>query len=291
MVFILLSIIFNTIIGLVFRYFGQFNVQNLPAIVVNYAVCGTIAAFAGGQFPWDLHAQAPPWLPFTLVLGTMFTFGFWVLSYTVQYHGVGTTSVFQKISLVITAVFAILYFNESLTVGKWIGIPLAVLAIVLIQQKSNKRVVNGKMGWLLLLPFLTFLFNGIIDTALFYVEQIQLASTADYFFISTVFYTAGSFGGLILIYQIAFRKLRVQLKDVLGGIALGIPNFFSIYFFLRALGAGIGGSVVVPVNNVGIILLSAVLGTFIFSERFNRYNKIGILAALLSIVLISLNEQ
>ena len=291
MVFILLSIIFNSTIGLVFRYFGQFNVQNLPAIVGNYAVCGTIAAFAGGQFPWDLFSQSPIWLPFTLVLGTMFTFGFWVLSYTVQYHGVGTTSVFQKISLVITALFAILYFSEPLTVGKWIGIPLAVLAIILIQQKSIKTAVSRKVGWLLFLPFLTFLFNGIIDTALFYVEQTQLASTADYFFISTVFYTAGSFGLLILLYQIGYAKLRVQLKDVIGGIALGIPNFFSIYFFLRALGAGVGGSVVVPINNVGIILLSAILGTLIFSERFNTYNKIGILAALLSIILISLRAQ
>ena len=59
-------------------------------------------------------------------------------------------------------------------------------------------------------------------------------------------------------------------------------------FFLRALGSGFGGSVVVPINNVGIILLSAVLGVLLFSEKFKTVNLIGVVAAVLAILLISI---
>ncbi len=286
MVFVVLSIVFNVVIGLVFRYFGVFRIQNLPAIVVNYAVCGSIAAWAGGHYPWEHLSTPAPWLSFALVLGAMFTFGFWVLSYTVQHHGLGITSVFQKISLVVTAVFAILFFDEPLTLGKWVGIPMAVLSIYLIRTKSGQRLFGDRKLWIVMLPFFTFAFNALIDTSLFYVEQIQLASTADFFFISTLFYTAGSLGLVILLWQIFHRGIRVKIRDLWGGIALGIPNFFSIYFFLRALGSG-EGSVVVPINNVGIILLSALLGLLIFSERFSTFNLIGMVMAMASILLIS----
>lgn len=288
MLFVVLSILFNVTIGLVFRYFRQYGVQNLPAIVVNYAVCGSMAAYAGGRYPWHHLVDPPGWLVFALVLGMMFTFGFWVLSYTVQYHGVGITSIVQKISLVVTALFAIFFFDEPFTVGKWVGIPLAVLAIFLIQGKTGQLLAAKQTRWIVALPVLTFLFNAIIDTALFYVEETKLAATGDFFFISTLFYTAGFFGLLFLVRQMVFDDLRVQLKDAVGGVALGIPNFFSIYFFLRALGSGFGGSVVVPINNVGIILLSAVLGVFLFSEKFKTMNVIGVVAAVLAILLISI---
>ena len=47
-------------------------------------------------------------------------------------------------------------------------------------------------------------------------------------------------------------------------------------------------STLFTINNVGIVILSALLGFFIFKESFSVQNKIGIVLAILGIALVSL---
>ena len=54
----------------------------------------------------------------------------------------------------------------------------------------------------------------------------------------------------------------------MGGIALGIPNFGSIYFLVLALrSGGMESSTIFPVNNVAIVMISTFLGILLFRER------------------------
>ena len=43
-----------------------------------------------------------------------------------------------------------------------------------------------------------------------------------------------------------------------------------------------------PVNNVGIVILTAILGLIVFKDKYTKINFIGILLAVVSIVLISI---
>jgi uncharacterized membrane protein len=60
-----------------------------------------------------------------------------------------------------------------------------------------------------------------------------------------------------------------------------------LYFVLAALHDYQSGSVVIPIINVGIIALSAVVSFFFFQERLTWKNLIGIGLAILAILLIS----
>ncbi len=290
MIYLLLSIGFNVLLAVVFRYFTDFGVQNLPAILVNYLVASSIAGVLVGYGPWQAFTGAPPWLYYGLIVGILFVIGFVVVAQTIQHYGLGITAVFQKVSLIVTVIFAVLYFAEHLTWMKLIGIPLALAAIRLINWQGKARKRSAISLWILSLPLLTFLCNGSIDTLLYYLEHTGRVVSGDYHFISFVFMVAAVAAAVVLLYQITRHGRRVTRTDVLGGVVLGVPNFFSIYFLLAALGTHLPGSTVVPINNVGIILLSAVLGLWLFQERFNRLNVIGIAAAIVSILLLTVSS-
>ena len=81
------------------------------------------------------------------------------------------------------------------------------------------------------------------------------------------------------------------MKNILGGVVLGIPNYFSIYFLVLALRSGVlESSGIFTVNNVAIVMLSTLTGIVLFRERLLRKNWIGIVLAVISIFLVALGK-
>ncbi|MGY8910183.1 MAG: EamA/RhaT family transporter, partial [Flavobacteriales bacterium] len=72
-------------------------------------------------------------------------------------------------------------------------------------------------------------------------------------------------------------------------IALGIPNYFSIVFLIKALQTeGFESSTLFTINNVGTVILSTLVGILIFKEQFSIKNKIGVTLAIVGIVIVAL---
>jgi multidrug transporter EmrE-like cation transporter len=102
-----------------------------------------------------------------------------------------------------------------------------------------------------------------------------------------LFLFAALTGSIFLAYQMIMGKSKFAIKNVIAGIGLGIPNFFSIYLLFLALQQGLEGSVVFPVNNAGVLLLASLYGIFIFRESVNVYKIAGFIVAVLAIFLIT----
>ena len=76
---------------------------------------------------------------------------------------------------------------------------------------------------------------------------------------------------------------------LLGGLVLGAVNFVSILAFVKAIQSGVlENSALFPVNNVGIVLLSAALSAVLFREAFSRQNLAGLALGILAIVLLAI---
>ena len=129
--------------------------------------------------------------------------------------------------------------------------------------------------------------SAILEITLFYVNIEGYADNADPVFIMTIFMNAGILGTIILCIRSKKFRLKLGKKEIAGGIALGIPNFFSIYLVLFLLDGGLEGSTLFPINNVGILFLTALTGIYFFKEKMDRLKIIGFLAALISITLIA----
>jgi len=140
-----------------------------------------------------------------------------------------------------------------------------------------------------LLPLLLFMGSGIIDASINYFRETHLTTAEFPLFSSTVFAAAAITGFLFILLKATKQPLKVNFKNILGGIALGIPNYFSIFFLLRALqNDQLNSASVFTINNVAIVMFSTLLGIVLFKEKLIPKNWAGIALAVISILLVAL---
>lgn len=290
MIFLLLSVLSSSVIFVVFKLFDRFKINTLQAIIFNYFI-----AFSSGLLIDDqpLNLEKIPseaWFPGTIILGFLFIAVFYLAALTTQRSGLSVVSVATKMSVAIPVLFGIFLYNESTGLLKVSGILLALTAVYLTSIKKKEGITIRKRN--LIFPLLVFFGSGIIDTTIKYLETSYVAETDVALFTSTIFAIAGCIGISILILQAIRKTLVLSWKNVVGGIALGVPNFGSIYFLVLALRThGMESSTVFPINNVAIVMTSTLLGILLFKESMLPKNWLGIGIAVVSIILIASAEQ
>lgn len=285
MIFLLLSILFSTGLFVIFKYFGIYKVDVLKAIFINYIVAFSMGfLLAERQIP-ILEIYLEPWFPGALVLGALFIAIFFVMAMTAQKNGVSVTSIAGKMSVVVPILFGIFLYNESVTFFKILGIVIALIAVYLSSVKEEKQEKNGT----LLFPILLFIGSGTIDTLLKYVQVNYVADADVSVFSGSLFGIAAIFGFVILTIKTIKKREPFGLKNVLAGIVLGVPNYYSIVFLMKALqNKNIESSTLFTVNNVAIVIVSTLVGLLFFKEKFSLKNKIGVVLAILGIVLVTI---
>ena len=288
MAYVLITILLTVLLSVIFRYYETFGVRNLPAIVVNYFVCAAIGSAFAGKWPHQAFVNHEVWVPYAIAISLLFIIAFNVLALTIQHFGIYFTALMQKTALIFTVLFAVFYFGDALVLIKVIGILCALAAIYLITRKNKEK--KGDQKWtfyLMMLPLVTFAFSGVIDVLFFFLERTHKVIPGDTHFVSFLFFMAGCFGLAPLLLSLLRGKKGIGRKEILGGIALGIPNFFSIHFYILAMGS-MGGALVVPMVSVGTILFAAIFGYFLFREKLSVTNLCGAGLAVIAIVLLSL---
>ena len=281
-----LSVLCSSLIFVIFKLFDILKVQTLYAIITNYIVaCTTGLLFYDGVINVTQVYQTN-WFWGTLALGVLFIIVFNIMAKTSQKVGVSVASVATKMSLVIPVLVGILLYQESLSVLKVAGIILALAAVYFASVKEGALKFSKKT---LVLPILVFVGSGIIDASINYFRATKLTSVEFPLFSATVF-AAAAFTGLLFILLKAIKQpLKVNFKNILAGIVLGIPNYFSIFFLLRALQNDLLNSAsVFTINNVAIVMFSTLLGILLFKEKLIPKNWAGIVLAVISILLVAL---
>jgi len=286
---LILCVILNSFIGVIFKLFEKFKIDNFQAIVTNYLVCVCTASVVSWGNPLPASMITQPWFVYAVLLGLMFILVFNVTALAVQKSGIMLATIFQKMSLIAPALLAIFIFHERSNIGKWMGILLAIFSILLLSYGSTKKSKNSFSfsKSFLLYPLLTFLGSCVIDSAIYLIQNQGYVTDGDVGFVSTLFLCAGLWGTIYLAYQVFLGQTKLKWKNIIAGICLGVPNFFSIYLLFAALRQGIEGSVVFPVNNAGVLLLSSMYGIILFQEKINFIKSIGFIMSVVAILLIA----
>ncbi len=291
---LILSVVLAVFLGICFKVWPRFEVRVLPGILHNYIACIVAAAVVTGSWPLPVSALREDWFPLAIGLSVFFIAGFYLFGVAISVWGMGTISAVQKMSLVISALYAIVVYGEALTLVKGTGILLGLAAIpmLLIRKKQDVPLTGTRltMSWgrAVALVLGTFLLAGGIEIGLLVAESGLVETTGDPRFIAVIFGGAFVFGWLITLRSGEDRAAFFTPRHVLAGWLLGVPNFFSIFFLMRAIGGELDASIVFPVNNIATILLSTLLGVFIFREAFGIKNGLGMVFALLSLTLLTL---
>ena len=289
MLYLVLSILFSVLLLVNFRLHPKYNIDTTQAIVFNYWVCVLLGWFllpTGTTFTIDWSADITY---YSLLLGLGFIVVFMLSGASTLQSGITVTSLANNMSLVIPVLFNLWVFNTTQSFGllNYIGLGLAFVAVYLSTWKKKKTEDIAVKNNRLTLPLLVFLMYGLTNTAFNYLNlKYVTASGTTIAFMLTACLGAVVSGLFLLIYQ---RK-SIVLRNVIAAIPLGIPNFLSFYFLLKALDVfKNNGAYVLPVY-IGVIVVSACVALFFFKEKLAKRNWIGLVLALVAIVLISWME-
>jgi len=285
---LVLSIITSWWLVFVFKFFSKFRIDQCQAIVINYGVCTFISWLYCRQQLGTVTDYI--WLPFALFLGASFFTLFNIIAYSTQKVGLTITSVANKLSLVIPVIIGVIVLHDRLNVLKIIGFVLALFAIYLITRPDSSLDKNFDKK-LLFLPFILFMGNGINDSIVNIVQGKILPSAYTSVFLLVVFGMAFLVGTFYLSYLLLSKKSQLAWRNVIAGIILGVPNYFSLHFLIAALKTYPSQSgMVFTIVNIGIVILSALTGFFIFKEKMTPYNFVGFGIAILALLLISYDK-
>ena len=284
MIYLLLALLFSTLIMVNFKLYPRLKIDILQSIVTNYIVA-FLAGWVSLKFLSPELLVTKDWFPLSIASGTMLILVFFVFASSAAKVGIAITSVSSKMSVLIPVILGFLVFNEEPGLIKILGIIMSIPAFYFIFKRNENFNLKGI---LLLLPILLFLGNGSNDS---------LMKTAEHFFLGNdndmIQYLTSDFGisfiiGLCILIVVSIRKKKkIQIKNIGAGIVLGMLNWFSTLFFLNGLGR-VDVSVFVPVFNVGIVSLGALVGLIFFREKLGKWNIFGLGLAVVSILLIAL---
>ncbi|MEM7161835.1 MAG: EamA/RhaT family transporter [Bacteroidota bacterium] len=285
-----LSIFCSSAIYVVFKCIDIWNGRTFEAIVYNYitATClgfGVIFLGSDTSFSMAMESVQKDWLVIAGIEGLLFISVFMCMALTAQKLSLTASSVASKMSMVIPiSIFIVINEKDQASFLKITGIVLACLAVFLTTNRKDSQWDNSY--WYL--PVFLFFGSGIIDFLIGYAEFKYLdSSLKQKLFIPSIFLITGTIGVFILIYQYVSKKHPFNSRSLLGGIVLGIVNYGSLYFLIKALESpDLVQSSVFSINNMGIISLSGLFAYIFFKEKLSGMNLLGLVLGIISICII-----
>jgi drug/metabolite transporter (DMT)-like permease len=284
-IYLLLSILFNAVLFIIIKLFAKFNIDALQALVVNYFI-----AFGVGLFFLDTTFSptiilSQDWFKGSVLLGFVFISTFYATTITSQRNGLSVASVASKMSVIIPIILGVILYNETLGMIKILGILLALIAVFFTSKKETGEIQQASN---LLFPILVFIGAGTIDSSLKYLQTFHVPSNQIGLFSSVTFFCAFSVGVLTLLFLSLNGKIKFAGRNILGGIALGLPNFFSLYYLVKMLEAkAFESATLFTIHNIAIVLVSTFVGILFFKEKISMRNAIGIGLALFALFLVT----
>ena len=267
MLYLLLAIASSAIISILMRFSEKHIKTEMGMFMANYAACVLLSfLFMNKGVDYFASTSLAPMLGLGVISGVLYLVSFLFLKFNMKHNGIVMASTFMKLGVLIPTLMAIIIFREVPKATQIIGIILSLIAIVLLHfekeglQSEKTSGQTNKKVWLLLL----LLLSGITDSMANIYEKVGSASVKDGYLLIT-FATAF----LLTVYFTLTGKEKVSGKDLLFGLLIGIPNYFSARFLLLALGE-VAAVLVYPMYSVATMITIALAGVFIFKETVSK---------------------
>lgn len=285
MIYLVLAIVFSAGVFVTMRFFKRFGLDNHQALMWNYVFATVTGFLMCGRVDTVPVLVGEAWFGLSLLTGFWFIFTYLLMTASTQSSGVTVTSLSSKLSVVLPAMAGILLFQETLGWQVAIGIILALVALVLVVGGGNQSVENNK-GTRWVLPILIFFGTGTGDILMKLNEQRNHADDMS-FMIAFIYLISMLFGIILVSYELIRGKSKWQNKSIIGGVALGVINFFSTYCIFQAMRC-FDNVILFPIYNIGVVSLTALIGWLVFKERLTWKNYLGLAIALIAVILFSI---
>ena len=280
MIYLILSVICNAMIGIVMR-FSQGRVKGSHAMLsVNYIICLIAAAYDTGV---DRIFTTQSGAGLTAILGIVTgLFFFLSLVYNqkaIASSGIVLSSILAKLgALLIPLLISIAFFGEVPKTVQVIGSVIAVASIILMNYDKNQTAPTGSVVTLLIL----LVVEGLASSgSKVFGELAPEALSPNYLF--WTFLSALT----ICTSVVVKNKEKMGLNEFVFGALIGIPNFLGARVTLLALKA-IPAVIVYPVRSVGAIMITTLFGIVFFKEKLRKMQWVAMAAIIVALVLLNI---
>ncbi len=290
MLYLLLAVISSASIALVFKALDSLGGNRYGVIIGNYLTCIVISLIMTGG-PAAIVNAAPVTYLCGAVGGILFVLGLVFMQSSVAANGATLTSAFGKLGVMVPLAFSFLIFREQPEIIQVVGIVIALAALVLINSPDKDTPGSASSEdevktYSFALLILTFLGNGLADSMSKVFEQAGPRSD-DKVFISIIFCVAAVISAFLAYREYRITGFPIRPKELLAGVAVGVPNYFCSYFLLASV-TRLPSFLVYPVFSTGTIVVVMLVSTLLFKERPTKKQMAGIFMILLALVLLNL---
>jgi len=288
MLFLLLTILSSVSVSAILKINESRGGCRMVVAGMNYVVATLLAfmmSMTSGISKLDIGAE---WIGLGLASGVGFVAGFLMLMRGLKEIGLAIPTSAARLSMLIPVTGSIIVFNEQPSALQIAGIIAGILAFVLLgaaqrrgrgkQRAEGSNLDLGAIGVLVAI----FAIVGTTDFSMKIAQANGIDSDALAFYI----FLSASFTCWLWV---AIRRMQVTGRDVLLGALLGIPNYFSVYFLLLALGR-LDASVVFPSVSAGAVVLVTIVAIIFWKEHPNRIAWFGIALAAIAVALLGFQQ-
>ena len=283
MLYLLLAIVCGATYSVFFKLFACRGVDSLQAIAFNYLtafVLGTAFACVSGDFV--VPTGVASWGT-AVLLGSTFGGAFVLMARSTALTGVTLTTVASRVSLVIPVVCSFLLFPEGDAPRWWaVAVILVAMIMMFVPSGEKRRQQRLQRASLLLYPLGVWVLFGVNNFGLKWAQSVLIAPQESAAFSAIIFLFAVMFAVVALM--VRRDKRGFEWGALVGGVTLGVANFFVTWGMLRGL-AEVPASIFFPTYHTTIVALVAVVGTVAFKERLSKVQWLGVAVAVLGIVM------
>ena len=246
-----------------------FNINKAMIGTFLFLVLGTISGFS-----WHFH---------TMIFGAIYGISLCISMHTgfkaLSIGPMALTSIIASFSLIIPFLFGIVFWDESLTVLKIIGIILLLISILFINVKKE----SGFSARWLFYALTTLLTNGICSV----IQKMHQIKFPALYRTEFMFWALLCVSVILLITHSTKRNSQTKLIVSLLGIVAGIANCCANYIVLY-LSATENASVLFPIIAVANIITVWLIGILFFKEKLKPLQTVGLVVGVLSVVFLKI---
>ena len=275
MLMLFLAVACSVMISVGMRVSERYVRHRMAMFAVNYAVCLGLSRLFVGSLPLLGEGSGMGTAAgLGAVSGLLYLVSFMLFKRNIRESGMVLSSACMKLGGVMVPVLvSVLFFGGALHTRLIIGTALALCAIVLMNLEPGAlRMDRFQWGLLCLLVC-----SGVTDSMAGVYEQVGDAAFKNHYLFFTFLAALVISLGLAVV-----QKERPGRADILFGVLIGVPNYFSSRFLLLSL-AQVPAVVAYPVFGVGTLLVVSIVGIAVFRERLSpgKICAMGLIAAAL----------
>lgn len=244
--------------------------------MANYLVCIILSFYFSGRIVINNESS------FSIILGILsgflYLYSFVISDRNVHKNGMVMSSTFGKLGVLVPTAMSFLLFKETLIFRQVIGFALAIIAIILIYfEKESLSSVTSK-------GFLIFymLIAGITDSSIALYDHYGSALYKNQFLLINFI-----FAFIFSIFFLIKRREKFSYQDLLFGLILGIPNYFSSRFMLQAL-ESVPAIIAYPISSICGMLFISLIGALVFKEHLSQKKIIALGIIIFAVVMLNL---